>query len=432
MKQQKKSLALWFVVMSAVSVLASVCVLLVSRGDALSRMFFSDVRDTGMDFFHSIEYVRGRRPYSQFNTLYPPLANLLFYIVYWFVPRAQSDNWANDFYQSVVVRGTDLDLRTWQAPMVLFVAFVMLSVAAILIMARKCAGKNAGVNADLFAMCVLFSYGVLNSFERGNIVIVAFLCCLFFVWHQHSRSRLLEALGIIFLAVSAGLKLYPALFGMMLVYSRQYRRAGLAVVAGLAAFVLPVLIFQEGLRGIGMFFEQLKLHAAETADSEIGFSFDGICRTLMKILDSFRGEADGRYPLLEALSGLNIAAAALMLACGFFLERQWQQALACCVAMLLYAYQYLYSTVFFLIPLLVMIREEKALRPGNAVAFFALVLSVLWLPIMDPADSFLSLVYGRFQLCMAVLAFYIVVSAVAGILRKLRRKDDRAAKAQAA
>ena len=71
-------------------------------------------------------------------------------------------------------------------------------------------------------------------------------------------------------------------------------------------------------------------------------------------------------------------------------------------------------------------REEKTLRIGNAFAFFALVLSVLWLPVMDLADSPISLVYGRFQLCMAVLAGYIIVASVMGILRKCRRKDDRA------
>ena len=51
----------------------------ITHGSILSDLLFYDTRDTGMDFFHSIEYVRGRTPYKQFNTLYPPLANLFFY-----------------------------------------------------------------------------------------------------------------------------------------------------------------------------------------------------------------------------------------------------------------------------------------------------------------------------------------------------------------
>ena len=54
--------------------------LLASRGALLHRFFFYDVTDIGMDFFHSIEYMRGRMPYGQFDTLYPPLANLFFYV----------------------------------------------------------------------------------------------------------------------------------------------------------------------------------------------------------------------------------------------------------------------------------------------------------------------------------------------------------------
>ena len=61
MKLQKKSLALWFVVLSAASILASVSVLFFSHGEAFSRLFFLDIRDTGMDFFHSIEYLKGNR-----------------------------------------------------------------------------------------------------------------------------------------------------------------------------------------------------------------------------------------------------------------------------------------------------------------------------------------------------------------------------------
>ena len=52
-----------------------------THGEIFSEIFFNDSLDTGMDFFHSIEYTRGRAPYDLFETLYPPLANLFFYII---------------------------------------------------------------------------------------------------------------------------------------------------------------------------------------------------------------------------------------------------------------------------------------------------------------------------------------------------------------
>lgn len=62
------------------------CCFLFSHGELIEHYFFYDTRDTGMDFFHSLEYVRGMAPYALFNTLYPPLANLLFYVLYMVIP----------------------------------------------------------------------------------------------------------------------------------------------------------------------------------------------------------------------------------------------------------------------------------------------------------------------------------------------------------
>ena len=78
--------------------------LLASRGTLLHRFFFYDVTDTGMDFFHSIEYMRGRMPYGQFDTLYPPLANLFFYVLYLLVPKTQSATWTESYISSLNMR----------------------------------------------------------------------------------------------------------------------------------------------------------------------------------------------------------------------------------------------------------------------------------------------------------------------------------------
>ena len=99
--------------------------LLASRGTLLHRFFFYDVTDTGMDFFHSIEYMRGRMPYGQFDTLYPPLANLFFYVLYLLVPKTQSATWTESYISSLNMRGTERDLRLQQATMMLFVVFVV-------------------------------------------------------------------------------------------------------------------------------------------------------------------------------------------------------------------------------------------------------------------------------------------------------------------
>lgn len=57
---------------------------------SLGKLFFADTRDTGMDFFRSIEYDRGRKPYEKFDTRYPPQASLLFDLLCLLVPGSIS------------------------------------------------------------------------------------------------------------------------------------------------------------------------------------------------------------------------------------------------------------------------------------------------------------------------------------------------------
>ena len=115
-----------YIAVSLISLIALLTCFLLSRGDTMSQWLFRDTRDTGMDFFHSIEYLRGRIPYEKFGTLYPPLANLFFYVIYRFIPLDVVEKWADTFEASISARGTDIDLRTYQAPMVMFILFVIL------------------------------------------------------------------------------------------------------------------------------------------------------------------------------------------------------------------------------------------------------------------------------------------------------------------
>lgn len=80
---------------------AAVC-MLASHGELIQRNFFYNSLDTGIDFFHSIEYVQGRMPYGLFDTLYPLLVNVFFYLLYLLVPKDVSDKWASTFEDSLL------------------------------------------------------------------------------------------------------------------------------------------------------------------------------------------------------------------------------------------------------------------------------------------------------------------------------------------
>lgn len=113
-----------FIFLSLLGSLSVLLALFLSHGELISCYFWQDSRDTGMDFFHSIEYVRGNHPYDYFGTLYPPLANLAFAVLYHLIPSNQTTFWSWSYNSSIAIRGKAFDLRTFQAPMILYVFFL--------------------------------------------------------------------------------------------------------------------------------------------------------------------------------------------------------------------------------------------------------------------------------------------------------------------
>ena len=62
-----------------------------SNGNLISRYYIWDEADTGMDYFNSLAYARDGMPYTQYQGIYPPLANLFFYASARLVPHSASD-----------------------------------------------------------------------------------------------------------------------------------------------------------------------------------------------------------------------------------------------------------------------------------------------------------------------------------------------------
>lgn len=409
----------WYIILSAAGILSTAGVLFATHGEAFNLIFFKDSLDTGMDFFHSIEYVRGRAPYELFRTLYPPLANLFFYLLICFVPEWQYSTWAPTFREGIAARSTPIDLRVWQPTMVLFILFILLTAVLLIFLVQRCFDRESPSMVSLFALTVLLSGHVLYALERGNIVILSMMCTLFFVRHMKSANRWLSALSLVMLGLAAGLKIYPALFGMMLIYNRQYKKAAAAVAIGIACFILPTLAFREGLGGIKLFLEILTGHYDAGLPSTEGFCFDRIVNTVAALFCRMTGREFAGISWLNAVPGWNLPVSLLILLCGFLMKKRWQQSLACCLAMLLFQFQYSYAAVFLLIPLIMIIAEEKTITRANLFPFLTLTFGVILLPLMEKPEWTFSQVYGRCQLCMVLLTGYLLWTAAQTFMNRL-------------
>lgn len=364
-----------------IAVITSMCVLLYfflrTHGGLISRYFFFDDRDTGMDFFHSIEYLHGRSPYATFNTLYPPLANLLFLVLYYLVPKNVTKNWTDSFLESYYMRNTELDLRTYQAPMVLFMLFILVAAWMLISLCVSCLKQQPARRANLVAFCMLFGPGMLYAFERGNILVIVVPLTLYFVMYRNSGNWMVRESALLALAVAAGLKLYPAFFGVLLIRDKKYKEAVRAIVYGILSVVVPALFFKEGLAGIPMWLSVVFSFGSKSEQPWVGTGFTSILHRIALYGRVYLG-------ITIETSWFSVAAmvvSATLLIVSLWCKKEWQSILAIAMAVIMFHSQGNYVFSLLCIPMLLFLAQEWALGKRNVIPFLLMLLLSVHLPL---------------------------------------------------
>lgn len=394
-----------------VGLLFLIVALFVTNGDIFSRIFWRDISDTGMDFFHSIEYTKGRSPYELYNTLYPPLANFFFYLLFRLVPSWQHEQWSGSFIGGIEARGTNIDLRVWQPTMVLFLLFIMLfSALFVMLIIRVLKNTDKAMSVAFF---MLFSYGVLYAVERGNIILLSLLTVMFFVFFRKSEKAVIREAALVALAISAGLKIYPAVFGIMLLYDKEYKKAFRTVVYGVLCFVLPAFAFKEGLGGISIFFQVLSVYIGGSGElSAEGFSLRSLVTSLCMEWDNLSHMGVNPFFLQSIIPKVSLILILLLLISGFFMKDEWQRLLICGLIIVFFLNQGPYILVFLLIPLLGFMKENQKVVENTILPYTALIFTQVMIPLQSRNDgNGITLYYLRFQICMVVLLIYVFSTA---------------------
>ncbi len=342
-----------YILLSLITLISAAFALLISNGNLFQVFFFLDPDDTGMDFFNSMIEVGTRRPYDQYHVLYPPLANLFFYILSLFIPDALKAGWpaTHDAVKGIV--GTREDLRLTQSALMLFLLFLILTLFAIAVMIHSC------THSYLLTFCLTFSAGTMSAIERGNVILLAFLLTFYFVKHYKDENRLKAELALIALAAAFGFKLYPCVFGLLLLKDRKFAAAGRCIAYAVLLTVLPTLVFE----GPGSILSWI--------------------RYVFGISDTASGTSEAAFPIHLAVSA--VLGAALLIF--FFAKRKGEPILKLRESQLLFLITFLsllisdglggYNLLFFLIPFLAFLQEEESLNRFNIIEFLVYMVCLL-------------------------------------------------------
>ena len=186
-------------------------------------VFFSDELDTGMDFFNSLAETHGADPYGKFHTLYTPLCNLFFLILQMMVPVTVSSLWPDTHYEMTGLRQTGNDIRKEQSCLLIYMCYlVCLTFLWIVLVSYKYHREHVGgICGTVIGGLSFLCHGNLAAIERGNVVNMTAFFVMAFLFMFRSDRRILRELSYVCLAIAAGLRLYPALYGILLIFDRD-------------------------------------------------------------------------------------------------------------------------------------------------------------------------------------------------------------------
>lgn len=206
-------------------------------------VFFMKGNNIFADFYNPIYYSHNKNPYLFSLNLppdperaYPPLAYLISYLF---------------------SRFTDFEnisaLVAWQTPILMIVSILFFSLISLLFFILLYENLNIRKNEKIFVIFILFCSSIfLFSLERGNLVILSSLLTSFYLFNYSNFNKYIKELSFISLALAAGLKIFPAVFGLILIFEKRYKEAFRLIFYGLIVFLIPFLFFEGGLRNINL------------------------------------------------------------------------------------------------------------------------------------------------------------------------------------
>ncbi len=405
------------VILIGVIILLNVFEVFYTHGKSLFSLFFYDETDTFMDFLNSIGHVVQGNLYEN-KALYPPLTYVILLLFSMIIPQSDLDKY---FHATRV-----LDARAYQGPMLatmIFIIICVLMVAFCIFVYKK------GSNREKYSYVILsmFSIPILYALERGNMVILAFIFAfIFFIW-KDSDNRILRELAFISLAVSAGIKIYPAIFGIMLIAEKRYKEAIRTVIYGIILFLTPFMLF-GGLNQVITLVQNIFSYSGEVGASTAKIlSYDfGFLISIMGNKVGLSADTATMIALLYKVIFIVTSIFGLLI-----LEDNSKKVLLLTVLMIgLPGMSFTYMLIFLLIPF-IMILNKKVLGYVDIITCLLLIFVMYPIPFINNIGDhgrkyFRTQAYSTYgkisEICFFVISILLILYVVKSVVMKLNKR----------
>ena len=311
-----------------------------------------------------LENVRIGNPYYA-NSNYPAICFVILKALYHFMPSSQLEYFDTPREEAISMRDSMLGMMP-------FAVFNLICLGICCLCIRKQLEDRSGMAQNVAVGSFLLCGPVLFMIERGNILVLSLALLFVFLTFNHSGSRVVRMFSYIALSFSAAIKLYPAIFALLLLKEKRWKAFIFTAVVGLILLVAPFFLF-GGIESFGDFIFGI----IKSTNIEYGlgknYSFVNFARIISLLLG-----------LAPSVSSSLFSAAAILLGVTTFLcaSERWQQYIALgltCVWTPAFSFTY---TLVFLIPGLI-----ELLRCAKESSKFDILSLLLLIVVLSPSVS---------------------------------------------
>lgn len=269
------------------------------------------------------------------NACFPPTA----YLMYAFLGRCVG-YYADDPTDTATHKDAFYNLSIYILYTVVCIILIVYAVSLFL-------KKKGFVNQVVFPAILILTYPVsCAALQRGNSVLLAVSLVAIAIAWRDDESKVKRELALVIIAVAAGLKIYPAILGLLYLKERRWKEAVRLLIYGVVLFFAPFVFF-GGIEGLKTFLHTLFNLKEEVHRCSASGLVEAITRGLF-------GKTIHGFTVFMQQFFLVICLAA------FFITRdKWGEILALCALMAVYiSSSWMYTCVYIIPAALVFFREK--------------------------------------------------------------------------
>lgn len=401
---KKRNLNIAFAITLLLGVASYWLVMCLTAGENIETYYLNDFYDTSMDHFNMLANIKYGDPYI-FHSNYPAMVFLLLKILFQIIP----------------LEYIGLDGFGLREIMPAQLGYILLTLTTTIIVWEMLKGqfKERILEGYLVATALILSGPMIFAIERGNIIFLSFALLLIFISCYDSQKRNVRYVGYLALALSASLKVYPALFGILILQKKRYREAAITLILGALCFFVPFFFF-NGMESIKAMLDGIMKGSALQGNFGMGYNFSFV--NSVKIIWALFGRIITEVPGMIKIIPVLI--------CSFLFissKEDWKKMFSISLFFLWFPeFSYTY-TLIFLIPSLIVYMKKEYIALNGFSYLYRILFFIILVPLALPSAAYMDFYDAKLPITWPtiIVNFALIIFAAAMILENILCRKEK-------